>query len=106
MIKIEEMMISNSRVTFYDEIDFDVVLEHPKNGTEGIIVCLVTNFYKSISEYNRSVRIDNILDSILNQDLRYTDIENKYVMIFQCDDIPKDKMLETIIKKLEIMYLY
>jgi hypothetical protein len=106
MIKIKEKIISNYKFLFYDEIDFDIILKHPKDGSDGFIVCFVNNFSKSIIEYNRDIKIKNILGNIIKKSIKYEDIESKYVMIYQCNDIPKNKMLESIVNKLETTYYF
>ena len=48
MTLIDEMTSDDMNVKFYKRIDIDILLNHPKYGSNGLIYCFIENWIKEI----------------------------------------------------------
>jgi hypothetical protein len=101
MHKIVEKKIQDVNFRFYNGMDLDILMNHPYDGSDGYIVCLIDNWVSCISKYNRSVKIDNMINGTERVIYKSDEFDNEYIMIYQCSDIPKEKMLEVVLYRLE-----
>ena len=53
MILIDEIGVNNSSFKFYNGVDFDILIKHSKDGSDGFIFCFIDNWIKELKSYNR-----------------------------------------------------
>ena len=100
MILIEEISIDNMLVRFYDGIDFDIVMNHPKDGKSGFIFCFIENWVSEVKKWERNSKIDSVMGNKYFEKFQSESIENNYVAIYQLDGVEIDvlfKMFRLII---------
>lgn len=101
MILVSEHIDESTKIPmkFYFGIDFDRVLSHPSDGSDGLMFCFFENFEEECKKYKRESKINNILydNNIDNID----DIDNNYLMLYQTGEYQKqvyesirDKMIK------------
>jgi len=84
---------------FYFGIDFDRVLSHPVDGSDGLMFCFFGNFEEECKKYKRESILNNILhDNDINS---IEDINNNYIVLYQTGEFQKqvyesirDKMIK------------
>lgn len=90
---------------YYFGIDFKRVLNHPKDGSDGMMFCFIESFEKSQKSFERELKIDHLLDG-LDIDTINKEIDNSYIFIYQTGEYQeqvylaiKRKMVESIDSK-------
>lgn len=101
MIFIDEVQIDGIKVRFFEGIDFDELINHPKNGSKGFIFCFIDNWVNDIKTYNRQNKIKSIVNNTDYKDFDWEDINNNYIAIYQSDGIGFFEMYKTIRQKVE-----
>ena len=84
MILIDEIVSMGSTVRFYNGIDFDMIDDHPKDGSDGFLYFFVDKWVDEISIYKRESKIN----SIIGDGSKIVDIEsinNNWIAIYQTD---------------------
>ncbi len=83
---IKNIVITDVNYKFYKGIDFDIALNHPKDGSEGILLFIVDNFISELESYNRDCKIKYITE---NADFKYFEwnsiSDNNYIAIYQTE---------------------
>lgn len=95
MILISKEIIDGDEIKYYDGIDFDIVKEHPHDGSNGFIFCFVDNLVSEIKKYNRSNKIDTIIDDKDEKVFDTEEINNNYVCVYQTNGLTQ-QVYETI----------
>jgi hypothetical protein len=101
MTLIDEIVVMDTSVRFYDGINFDDVIKHPKDGSNGLIIFFINKWVDEVSLYNRDKKIDSIINNSEFRKFESQDIENSYVSIYQVDGVGIEEMYKTIRKKIE-----
>lgn len=96
---IEKIFVDDLPVSFYDGIDFDVISNHPKDGSHGFIFCFIDNWVKEVKKYQRHNTIDSILDGKKFQKFNSEHLENSYVAIYQLEGTDTGVLFEIIKQK-------
>ena len=99
MTLIEEVQYKGTNVRFYRNIDFDVLLKHSKDGSDGFIYCFIDNWVKEVQSYNRNNKLKSVIDSTEYSDFEWENINNEYICIYQADGIGIEVLYDTIRKK-------
>ena len=99
MTLIEKIMVDDKVVSFYNGIDFKILKNHPKDGSEGFIFCFIDNFVKEVTSYNRQNKIDSVLINETTAEFNTKDIENNYIAIYQLQGTEKGVLFEIIKEK-------
>ena len=60
MILIEEIKVDNTNIRFYDGIDFNEILNHAKDGSNGFIFCYIDSWEKEVKSYESDSKIVSI----------------------------------------------
>ncbi len=102
MTLIDETTLNDINVKFYKGIDFDILLNHPKDGTNGFIYCFIENWVNEIKTYNRQRKISSVIDDIKYKEFEWDNINNNYICIYQTEGMLLKDVYETIRKKLEV----
>jgi len=82
MVLIDETYIDDLIIKFYDGIDFNMILEHPKDGSKGFIYFFIGNWVEEMKIYKRDNKIDHIFGKPI-LDFNSDEIENNYIVIYQ-----------------------
>jgi hypothetical protein len=101
MILIDEIIVSGNLVRFYEGIDFDKLLKHPKNGSNGFIFCFINNWKSEVTSHNRQKKVSSVIDNEEYEDFSWDKIENNYISIYQTEGMGIFEVYETIRKKVE-----
>lgn len=83
---IRNIVIEDVNFKFYKGIDFDIAINHPNDGSEGLLLFIVDNFISELESYNRDCKIKHIID---NADFKYFEwnsiSDNNYISIYQIE---------------------
>ena len=96
---IEEMFIDNIKVQFFNGIDFNIIMKHSKNGSDGFIFCFIDSWISEVKKWERESKIDSVIENIDFEKFKSQDIENNYVAIYQLDGIECDVLYKVIREK-------
>jgi hypothetical protein len=102
MILIDKIIIDNIKVEFYEGMDVDKLLNHPKDGSNGFIYCFIDNWVSEIKRYNRQRKISSVIDGVLYEEFEWDNINNNYICIYQTEGMLIKDVYETIRKKVEV----
>ena len=88
---IEEINVDGIEYKFYNGMDIDSLINHPKDGSNGFIFCFIDNWVNEVRSYERQKKLESVLNSVLNDgDLRCFKLEefdNSYLAIYQTDGV-------------------
>jgi len=101
MILIDEIIVDNLNVKFYDGIDFDLLLSHAKDGSDGFIFCFINNWKNDVKIYNRQRKLSSIIDGIEYEDFEWEKIDNSFISVYQTEGMGILDVYQTIRKKVE-----
>jgi hypothetical protein len=101
MTLIDEIVVMDIPVKFYEGINFDEAIKHSKDGLNGYIIFFINKWEDEVHLYNRDNKIDSIINNSEFREFKSEDIENKYVSIYQVDGVGVEEMYKTIRKKIE-----
>ena len=82
MILIDEILENEIPVRFYNGIDFDIILNHPQDGSGGMIICFMDRWVDEVKRYVRDSKIDYLINGSKLNELE-PHINNNYVCIYQ-----------------------
>ena len=99
MILIEEVDYKGTSVKFYNGVDFDLLLSHAKDGSDGFIYCFMDSWLKEVKSYNRNNKLKSIIDGVEYSDFEWESINNDYVAIYQADGIDINLLYQSIREK-------
>ncbi len=86
MTLIETILVDDVKASFYDGIDFNVIMSHPKDGSSGFIFCFIENWVKEIKSWERGNKIDSVLTNNKSKHkFDIEDISNNYIAIYQLE---------------------
>ncbi len=95
MILIDKIIIDNAQFQFYNGINFNDVIEHPKDGTGGFKFFFINNWKNELESWKRENKINSVLnDNYYN--INPIDIENDYISIYQLDGVSFDILYKVI----------
>ena len=99
---ISKSTINGSEIYYYEGIDFDKVLSHPKNGSAGMMIIFIENWKIEVDKWKRNKKINSL---IKNEDLpdfdNIIDLDNNYISIYQAESIGIELLYETIKSKMQ-----
>ena len=99
MILIDEIGVNNSSFKFYDGVDFDILIKHSKDGSDGFIFCFIDNWIKEVKSYNRQRKLNSIVDNIKYINFEWEMIDNNYISIYQVEGTGIEPVLEAVKNK-------
>lgn len=100
MTLIDEVYFNeNSIVKFYEGVDFDVLIDHPKDGRSGFIFCFIENWKKEVKSFNRQNKINSLVENKQFTKFSWESINNNFISIYQTEGIGFEVVYETIRKK-------
>lgn len=102
MILIDSMGYEDNEIRFYKGIDFDELINHPKDGSNGFIFCFIENWVKEVKSYNRQLKLESLIENIKFTEFEWDKLENNYISIYQTQGVGIDVVYKTVRKKLEI----
>jgi hypothetical protein len=87
MTLIETMNIDNNQINFYDGVDFDILINHPKDGSKGFLICFLESWINEVKIYNRNNKIKSVFNKEEYSDFEWERINNNFISIYQADGI-------------------
>jgi len=101
MILIDEITVDNVNVKFYEGMDFDLLLNHAKDGSNGFIFCFINNWVTEVKSYNRQRKLSSGVDDIEYEEYEWEKIDNKFITVYQTEGMGIPDVYQTIRKKVE-----
>jgi hypothetical protein len=80
---IESIKINNENYRFYDGVDIDIIMKHPKDGSQGHIYCFFESFITEVKNWERASKINCVLLNEIPKKFNFDEIENDYVSLYQ-----------------------
>lgn len=100
MILIEEIIVENTIVRFYNGMDLSKLKNHPKDGSEGFVFCFINKWTDEIKKFNRESKIEQLLENIDDtESFNWKLIENDFISIYQTEGVPDDLIYKTVRNK-------
>ena len=93
---IEKMCYKGTEIKFYDGVDFNILINHAKDGSEGFIFCFMDSWVKEVKSYNRNNKLKSVIENTVYSDFDWNDINNDFIAIYQADGIGIDLLYQTI----------
>lgn len=97
---IEEIYYDDTIFKFYNGVDFDILIEHRKDGHDGFIYCFIDNWVKEVKRYNRNNKLKSIIENTNYKDFEWESVNNNYICIYQTDGIGIDLLYKSIRDKI------
>ena len=96
---IESIIVDGSEFSFYNGIDFDIVMSHPDDGSKGFIFCFIENWVDEVKIWERQSKLDSVLNNKLIEEFNSKKIENNYLAIYQLQGTEPGVLFEIIKEK-------
>jgi hypothetical protein len=100
MTLIEEIPFQDNLIRFYSGIDFDRLIKHPKDGSDGFIFCFIKNWKNEVNSHNRNSKLKSIIEDINYEKFQWESINNDFISIYQTEGIGYDVVYRTIKNKI------
>ena len=101
MILIDEIIVEGVNVKFYEGVDFDTLLNHSKDGSDGFIFCFINNWLTEVKSYNRQRKLSSVVDSVNYEEFEWDQINNDYISVYQTEGMGICNVYEVIRSKVE-----
>jgi hypothetical protein len=99
---IRKEIIQGVEYNFYNDIDYKIVLNHCKKGTDGFMYILIKDLEEETKKFERSSKINNILNN--TPILTIDNINNSYISSYLYGSEDIDTFLSIIIDKIRRDY--
>lgn len=99
MILIEEIFVDEVKVKFFDGIDFNIIMKHPKDGSEGFIFCFIDNWSTSLKRWERDSKIKSVINNEQFKKFKSEELDNGYIAIYQLEGTEPGVLFEVIKEK-------
>jgi hypothetical protein len=99
MTLIEKIIIDDKEFSFYNGIDFNIIMNHSKDGSNGFIFCFIDSWIKEVNSWERDSKIDSVLTNEIFKKFNNQDIENNYVAIYQLAGMEPNTLFQIIKEK-------
>lgn len=100
MTLIEKEIINGRLCLYYDGIDFEMIRNHPKDGSNGFVVFLVESFINEIKNHNRHRKINSILQKEEFVPFDTDEMAHDFVGIYQYEGVGLKTMLSVVKKQM------
>ena len=100
MTLIEKEIINDRLCLYYHGIDFDMIKNHPKDGSAGFVVFLVESFINEIKNHNRDRKLISILQKKEFVPFDTEEMAHDFVGIYQYEGVGLNTMLSVVKKQL------
>ncbi len=100
MILIEEISFQDTLIRFYSGIDFDKLIEHRKDGSDGFIYCFIENWKTEVNRYDRNNKLRSVIEGVSYQKFQWESINNDFISIYQTEGIGYEVVYNTVRKKI------
>lgn len=97
---IEKANIQSIEVSFYEGIDIDLAINHPKDGSNGFIIFFIESWVNEVKSYERQKKLKSILDDDNSECFKLEDIDNNYLSIYQTSGVGIQKTYDIIRNKI------
>lgn len=99
---IEETIVNNHQIKYYNGLDIEAILNHPKDGSKGMMVVFFHSIKNEKLKHQRNSLIQGILDMEKVQpfDSIISNIDNSYLILYETHGYT-DLLYKVIKNKLE-----
>jgi hypothetical protein len=99
MILIDEIIVDNVNVKFYEGMDCDLLLNHAKDGSDGFIFCFIENWVNEVKSYNRQRKLSSVVDNVDYEEFEWEEINNNFISVYQTEGMGIIEVYQTIKQK-------
>jgi hypothetical protein len=99
MILIDEIIVDNVNVKFYEGMDCDLLINHAKDGSDGFIFCFIENWVNEVKSYNRQRKLSSVVDDTNYEEFEWEEINNNFISIYQTEGMGIIEVYQTIKQK-------
>ena len=85
MILIDKIVIDNVIFNFYEGIDFELLINHTNDGSDGFIFCFIDNWITEIKSYNRQKKLSSLIDDLYYEEFDWEKINNNFISVYQTE---------------------
>ena len=96
MILIDEIIVEGVDAKFYEGVDFDKLLNHSKDGSDGFIFCFINNWVTEVKSYNRQRKLSSVVDSVNYEEFEWEQINNDYISVYQTDGVGIESVYNSV----------
>lgn len=96
MTLIEELKHGKNLIRFYEGCDFDKLVSHPKDGTNGFIICFIENWKNEFTSHNRQKKLNSLVSETKFKPFSWEDINNNFISIYQTEGVGLELIYQTI----------
>jgi hypothetical protein len=101
MILIDEIIVDNVNIKFYEGMDFDLLLNHNRDGSDGFIFCFIESWVNEVKSYNRQRKVVSLVDNTNYEEFEWEEINNNYISVYQTEGMDIHSVYEAIRSKVE-----
>lgn len=87
MILIDSVNKNGIDILFYDGIDIHKIINHPRDGSDGLIVCYIDGYVSKMKSLKRESKIDSVLNDSKYEPFDLADIENDWIIMYETSGI-------------------
>jgi hypothetical protein len=99
MILIEEILLDQTKVKFFNGIDFNVIMKHSKDGSGGFIFCFIENWVTEVKKWERESKINSVINNEQFEKFKTEELDNNYIAIYQLEGTEPGVLFEVIKEK-------
>ncbi len=96
---IEKIFVEDFEFKFFTGVDFKEILKHPKDGSNGFIICYIESWFDEVKKYERDNKIDSVLNELKFNKFKSDYIDNNYVSIYQLSGLEVETLHDIIKNK-------
>jgi hypothetical protein len=93
---IKNIIKDDINIFFYKGIDFNMIINHPNDGSKGMIFFFVDNYINELKKYKRNCKISSVIDNFNFEDFNLNSLNKNYIVIYQIED---DSIINELINK-------
>lgn len=99
MTLIEEILLDQTKVKFFNGIDFNVIMKHSKDGSDGFIFCFIENWVTEVKKWERESKINSVINNEQFEKFKSEELDNGYIAIYQMEGTEPGILFEVIKEK-------
>lgn len=100
MTLIEELKHEHKFIRFYEGCDFDELIDHPKDGSSGFIICFIENWKNEVISYERNKKLNSIVSEKNFETFKWESINNDFISIYQTDGVGLELIYQIVKDKI------
>lgn len=87
MTLIDDITVNGYNFKFFDGIDFNLIKNHPKDGSAGFYIFFIEDWMKEVTIYNRDSKIESVLNNSIYIKFNHLYIDNNFISLYQTSGV-------------------